>query len=145
MDAAVFEQFARQQSVAPAQHQDVARILDRGQGAGRHGLVVADFVQAGELQLAVQEQAEIAAVLREDDLLVGGLFVDEDGVAVGLGVDGPLQIAGAQEKPGQRQGGRRAQRDQFLRRPQLNEYGDGDDDVERRHQVGAAHEAELGE
>ena len=83
LDAGVAQDLARQEPVPAPQDEHVGGPLHGGQGAAGQGLVVAPLVQGGELQLVVQVEPQVGAVLGNDDLLGGGLVVVDDRVAVG--------------------------------------------------------------
>ena len=105
--------------------------------------MVAGLVQAGELQLPVEVQAHVPAVLGQDDLLVPALLVVDDRVAVGPGVDAALEVAGAAEQRHEHHDRRRPGGHQPAGRVDVPEHHHGHGHVERPDEVGAPQEPQL--
>ena len=144
-DAGVAQDLPGQQAVAAAEHEHVGGFLHRGHGTGGQGLVVPGLVQAGELELAVEVQAQVVLILGEDDLLVGGLLVVDDRVVVGQRLHAALDAVGGCEHADQCHDGGGGRPQDLARCAHLEQDEQCDQDVEGTYQVGPAHEAELRE
>ena len=144
-DAGVAQDLPGQQAVAAAEHEHVGGFLHRGHGTGGQSLVVPGLVQAGELELAVEVQAQVVLVLGEDDLLVGGLLVVDDRVVVGQRLHTALDAVGGCEHADQCHDGGGGRPQDLARCAHLEQDEQCHQDVEGAYQVGPAHEAELWE
>ena len=81
-DLGIFQNFADGQAVAAAQHEDAARGGDAGEAGMDQRFVVAVFVARAELQVAVEEEAEVVFEAREDEMLVARVAGEDDFVGV---------------------------------------------------------------
>ena len=88
----VFEQFAHGQAVAAAQHQRAARAGQRRQAGMHQRFVIAVFVARAELQMRVQEQAQVVFPFGDDDALVARLALKDHFVGVELVVGLQIEI-----------------------------------------------------
>ena len=144
-DAGVAQDLPGQQAVAAAEDEDMGGILHRGHGTGRQGLVVPGLVQAGELELAVEVQAQVVLVLGEDDLLVSGLLVVDDRVVVGQRLHAALDAVGGCEHADKCHDGSSGRPQDLARCAHLEQDEQCDQHVESPDQVGPAHEPKLWE
>ena len=139
-DAGVAQDLPGQQAVAAAEHEHVGRFLHRGHGTGGQRLVVPGLVQAGELKLAVEVQAQVVVVLGKDDLLVSGLLVVDDRVVVGQSLHTALDAVGGREHADQCRDGGGGRPQDLARCAHLEQDEQCHQDVEGTYQVGPAHE-----
>jgi len=105
LDGFVFEHLARGQPVTPAQDEHAARALDLAERHVDERFVVAVLVAGGELEVAVQKEAQVRAIARHHDALVARLLAVDDAVFVDRVAPTARQRSGGAEQQAQPHGG----------------------------------------
>ena len=111
LHGAVAQHLPHREPVAAADDEHPLPVAGQGHGRMDEGLVISVLVDGGELQVAVQVEADVVAPLGEDDLLVRRALAVDDPVGVEIALQplaegvgrrqGQAQSAGDDESQGQ--------------------------------------------